>query len=206
MDEKKQYHHGDLKNLLIGKVLEAVKKNDLENFSTREAARVLSVSPAAPYNHFEDKQSLILASILFCKNEFTNYLKNKILINELKGNKKLSIIGKYYLQYAYDNPEIFIFMFSQTLTHKDRINNYDEFHKLFLNAIEESFSLEDLRKRVSINSAVNAAWSIVHGIACLIASKTISDEEVDGYINGKLFDEISAIWVVGVSKPPIYRL
>ena len=206
MDEKKQYHHGDLKNLLIGKVLEAVKKNDLENFSTREAARVLSVSPAAPYNHFEDKQSLILSSILFCKNEFTNYLKNKILINELKGNKKLSIIGKYYLQYAYDNPEIFIFMFSQTLTYKDRINNYDEFHKLFLNAIEESFSLEDLRKRVSINSAVNAAWSIVHGIACLIASKTISDEEVDGYINGKLFDEISAIWAVGVSKPPIYRL
>ena len=97
-------------------------------------------------------------------------------------------------------------MFSQTLTHKDRINNHDEFHKLFLNAIEESFSLEDLRKRVSINSAVNAAWSIVHGIACLIASKTISDEEVDGYINGKLFDEISAIWAVGVSKPPIYRL
>ena len=57
-----------------------------------------------------------------------------------------------------------------------------------------------------VNSAVNAAWSIVHGIACLIASKTISDEEVDGYINGKLFDEISAIWAVGVSKPSIYRL
>ena len=206
MDEQKQYHHGDLKNLLIGKVLDAVKKNDLENFSTREAARVLGVSPAAPYNHFEDKQSLILASILFCKNEFTNSLKNKILVNELKENKKLFIIGKNYLQYAYDNPEIFIFMFSQTLTHKDRINNYDEFHKLFLDAIEESFSLEDLRKRVSINSAVNAAWSIVHGTACLIASKTLSDEEVDGYINGKLFDEISAIWAVGVSKPPIYRL
>jgi hypothetical protein len=153
-----------------------------------------------------NKLRVILSSILFCKNEFTNYLKNKILFNELKENKKLSIIGKYYLQYAYDNPEIFIFMFSQTLTHKDRINNYDEFHKLFLNAIEEIFSLEDLRKIVSINSAVNAAWSIVHGIACLIASKTISDEEVDGYINGKLFDEISAIWAVGVSKPPIYRL
>ena len=205
MDEQKQYHHGDLKNLLIGKVLDAVKKNDLENFSTREAARVLGVSPAAPYNHFEDKQSLILASILFCKNEFTNSLKNKILVNELKENKKLFIIGKNYLQYAYDNPEIFIFMFSQTLTNKDRINNYDEFHKLFLDAIEESFSLEDLRKRVSINSAVNAAWSIVHGTAFLIASKTLSDEEVDGYINGKLFNEISAIWAVGVSKPIVYR-
>ena len=205
MDGQKQYHHGDLKNLLIGKVLDAVKKNDLENFSTREAARVLGVSPAAPYNHFEDKQSLILASILFSKNEFINYLKNKILVNESKENKKLSIIGKNYLQYAYDNPEIFIFMFSQTLSNKDRTNNYDEFHKLFLDAIEESFSLEDLRKRVSINSAVNAAWSIVHGTAFLIASKTLSDEEVDGYINGNLFNEISAIWAVGVSKPIVYR-
>jgi len=205
MDEQKQYHHGDLKNLLIGKVLDAVKRNDLENFSTREAARVLGVSPAAPYNHFEDKQSLILASILFSKNEFINYLKNKILVNESKENKKLSIIGKNYLQYAYDNSEIFIFMFSQTLSNKDKINNYDEFHKLFLDAIEESFSLEDLRKRVSINSAVNAAWSIVHGTAFLIASKTLSDEEVDGYINGKLFNEISAIWAVGVSKPIVYR-
>ena len=59
MDEQKQYHHGDLKNILIGKVLDAVKKNDLENFSIRKAARILNVSPAAPYNHFSNKQSLI---------------------------------------------------------------------------------------------------------------------------------------------------
>ena len=63
MDEKKQYHHGNLKNLLIIKVLESVKNNDLEFFSIREAARLLGVSPAAPYNHFKDKQTLILASI-----------------------------------------------------------------------------------------------------------------------------------------------
>ena len=35
MDKQKKYHHGDLKNLLISKVLEAVKKNNLENFSCR---------------------------------------------------------------------------------------------------------------------------------------------------------------------------
>ena len=69
MDAEKHYHHGDLKNLLITKVLEAVKNNYLEKFSIREAARYLGVSPAAPYNHFNDKQELILASIYFCKNE-----------------------------------------------------------------------------------------------------------------------------------------
>ena len=205
MDVQKQYHHGDLKKLLIMSVIEAVKNDNLEKFSIREAARLLEVSPAAPYNHFNDKQELILASIYFCKNEFINYLKNKILINESHTNKKLALIGKSYLQYANDNPEVFIFMFSQTLSNKDRINNYQEFHQLFLTAINESFNLEDLRKRVSMNSAVNAAWSIIHGTACLIASRTLSDEEVNGYINGNLFNEISSIWAVGVSKPLVYR-
>ncbi|MCH2678792.1 MAG: hypothetical protein MKZ86_05160 [Alphaproteobacteria bacterium] len=205
MDVQKQYHHGDLKKLLIMSVVEAVKNDNLEKFSIREAARLLEVSPAAPYNHFNDKQELILASIYFCKNEFINYLKNKILINESHTNKKLAVIGKSYLQYANDNPEVFIFMFSQTLSNKDRINNYQEFHQLFLTAINESFNLDDLRKRVSMNSAVNAAWSIIHGTACLIASRTLSDEEVNGYINGNLFNEISSIWAVGVSKPLVYR-
>tara|TARA_B100000686_G_scaffold206477_1_gene213331 strand:- start:1152 stop:1769 length:618 start_codon:yes stop_codon:yes gene_type:complete len=205
MDEQKQYHHGDLKKLLITSVIEAVKDDNLEKFSIREAARLLEVSPAAPYNHFNDKQELILASIYFCKNDFINYLKNKILINESHANKKLAVIGKSYLQYANDNPEVFIFMFSQTLSNKDRINNYQEFHQLFLTAINESFNLEDLRKRVSMNSAVNAAWSIIHGTACLIASRTLSEEEVNGYVNGNLFNEISSIWAVGVSKPLVYR-
>jgi len=205
MDEQKQYHHGDLKKLLIMSVIEAVKNDNLEKFSIREAARLLEVSPAAPYNHFNDKQELILASIYFCKNDFINYLKNKILLNESHANKKLAVIGKSYLQYANDNPEVFIFMFSQTLSNKDRMNNYQEFHQLFLTAINESFNLEDLRKRVSMNSAVNAAWSIIHGTACLIASRTLSDEEVNGYVNGNLFNEISSIWAVGVSKPLVYR-
>ena len=205
MDEQKQYHHGDLKKLLIMSVIEAVKDDNLEKFSIREAARLLEVSPAAPYNHFNDKQELILASIYFCKNDFINYLKNKILINESHANKKLAVIGKSYLQYANDNPEVFIFMFSQTLSNKDRINNYQEFHQLFLTAINESFNLEDLRKRVSMNSAVNAAWSIIHGTACLIASRTLSEEEINGYVNGNLFNEISSIWAVGVSKPLVYR-
>ena len=42
-------------------------------------------------------------------------------------------------------------MFSQTLSNKDRINNYQEFHQLFLTAINESFNLDDLRKRTGIN-------------------------------------------------------
>ena len=47
---------------------------------------------------------------------------------------------------------------------------------------------------------------MVHGIASLIANRSIEKSEIKGYIEGKLFDELSAIWAVGVSKPPKYRL
>ena len=206
MDKQKTYHHGDLKNLLISKVLEAVKKNNLENFSIREATRLLNVSAAAPYKHFSDKQSLIIASILHCQNNFYTYLFDEVKNNTSIAQMQLINLGKNYLKYANENPEIFIFMFSLPLSGQDRLNNYDKFHKLFINSIKNNLDEESFRKRISKNSAVNAAWSMVHGIACLIASKTISDEEVEGYIHGKLFDEISAIWAVGVSKPPTYRL
>ena len=46
---------------------------------------------------------------------------------------------------------------------------------------------------------------MVHGIACLIANRSIDIDEINGYIEGKLFDELSAIWAVGVSKPPKLR-
>ena len=206
MDKQSKYHHGDLKNLLISKVLEAVRKNNLENFSIRDSSRLLNVSAAAPYKHFSDKQSLILSSILYCQNIFYTYLFEEVKKNTFSTHMQLTNLGKNYLKYANDNPEIFIFMFSLPLSGKDRLNNYDKFHKLFIDTIKESFNEDSFRKRVSKSSVVNAAWSMVHGIACLIASKTISDEEVEGYINGKLFDEISAIWAVGVSKPPTYKL
>ena len=206
MDKQKKYHHGDLKNLLISKVLGAVKNNNLEDFSIREASRLLNVSAAAPYKHFSDKQSLILSSILYCQNTFYTYLFEEVKKNTFSSHMQLTHLGKNYLKYANNNPEIFVFMFSLPLSGQDRLNNYDKFHKLFINTIKENLDEDSFRKRVSKNSAVNAAWSMVHGIACLIASKTISDEEVEGYINGKLFDEISAIWAVGVSKPPTHRL
>jgi len=206
MDKQKKYHHGDLKNLLIYQVLEVVKKNKLESFSIRDASRLLNVSAAAPYKHFPDKQSLIITSILYCQNTFYTYLYEQVEKNTFSSHMQLINLGKCYLKYANENPEIFTFMFSLPLSGEERLHNYDKFHKLFVYTIKENLDEDSFRKRVSKSSAVNAAWSMVHGIACLIASKTISDEEVDGYINGKLFDEISAIWAVGVSKPPTHKL
>ena len=203
MEKQKNYHHGGLKDKLISNLLLAVKNNTVDNFSIREFARSIGVSPAAPYNHFKDKEDLIYCSKIYARNDFLNYLVLKNNSIEIDPQPLISL-GKKYLSYANQNPEIFSFIFTNK-----RIQITDNFYKdineIFMSVVENNFDKENFRSRVSINTAVNAAWSMVHGIACLIANRSLDIDQINGYIEGKLFDELSAIWAVGVSKPPKVR-
>ena len=204
MKKQDKYHHGGLKNKLIKDLLIAVKKKSLEKFSIRESARSIGVSAAAPYNHFKDRQELINNALDFSRNEFLEFVI--IDLNNVENDfNKLVLIGKNYLLYADLNPEVFKFIFSNIDQNKKENNFYIKVHDLFLEVINESLDVTNFRNRVSLNTAVNAAWSMVHGIACLISNRSINNNEIKGYIEGKLFDELSAIWAVGVSKPPKYK-
>jgi AcrR family transcriptional regulator len=56
------YHHGNLKEALIGAALELIAQKGPAGFTFAEAARSAGVSPAAPYRHFRDREEL-LASV-----------------------------------------------------------------------------------------------------------------------------------------------
>tara|TARA_B100000686_G_scaffold104414_1_gene111667 strand:- start:29049 stop:29657 length:609 start_codon:yes stop_codon:yes gene_type:complete len=202
MKKQDKYHHGGLKNKLIDDLLLAVKENTLESFSIRESARLIGVSAAAPYNHFKDKQDLIYNALNYSRNEFLEFLITDL--DKFENNlNKLVLIGKNYLLYADLNPEIFNFIFSNINKHEN--NFYIKINDIFLEIINQNVDEKIIRTRVSLKTAANAAWSLVHGIACLISNRAINDDQIKGYIDGKLFDELSAIWAVGVSKPPKYK-
>lgn len=55
------YHHGDLKAVLIDKAIEFIAKNGVENLSLRQLARELGVSHGAPARHFANKATLLTA-------------------------------------------------------------------------------------------------------------------------------------------------
>ncbi|HEY6106105.1 MAG TPA: helix-turn-helix domain-containing protein, partial [Anaeromyxobacteraceae bacterium] len=58
------YHHGDLRHALVEAAVRLVAERGVQGFSLREAAREVSVSPAAAYRHFEDKAALLGAVAL----------------------------------------------------------------------------------------------------------------------------------------------
>ena len=61
MGTTKRYHHGDLRDALIRAGLEILENEDAHALSLRKVARQAGVSHAAPYRHFEDKNSLLSA-------------------------------------------------------------------------------------------------------------------------------------------------
>lgn len=56
-----RYHHGDLRQALIGVAAELVRERGPDGFSLREAARAVGVSNTAAYRHFADRADLLAA-------------------------------------------------------------------------------------------------------------------------------------------------
>lgn len=56
-----KYHHGDLRAELVRVSLELIAERGLDGFSVAEVARRAKVSPAAPYRHFPERESLLAA-------------------------------------------------------------------------------------------------------------------------------------------------
>ena len=58
---RRSYHHGNLREALVQAALDMIGQRGLAGLAIAEIARVLGVSPAAPYRHFRDRSALIAA-------------------------------------------------------------------------------------------------------------------------------------------------
>jgi AcrR family transcriptional regulator len=61
---RRGYHHGNLREALIGAARDLLAERGPEGFTLIDAARRAGVSPAAPYRHFRDKDALLAAVAL----------------------------------------------------------------------------------------------------------------------------------------------
>ncbi|GAB3569069.1 TetR/AcrR family transcriptional regulator [Amycolatopsis endophytica] len=56
-----RYHHGNLRDELVRVSLDLIAERGVAGFSVAEVARRAGVSPAAPYRHFPERESLLAA-------------------------------------------------------------------------------------------------------------------------------------------------
>jgi AcrR family transcriptional regulator len=73
-ESKDQYHHGDLKNALIEAAEGLLEEKGAKEFSLRECARRVGVTPTAVAHHFGNASGLVTAVAAVSFAEFAKLL------------------------------------------------------------------------------------------------------------------------------------
>lgn len=178
--EKKHYHHGDLRNTLLAAATDMLVDAGIEGLSLRKLADRVGVSRTAPYHHFKDKNALL------CGIAEEGFKRWHSRLTDILGNAELSESEKYramvkaYLYYASENPEIYELMFGRTIwksdsatpdlksvaypcfqSHVELVRQWQQ--KGVLNANENSLRLAQV------------SWATMHGLARLLIDGVYAD-------------------------------
>ncbi len=158
------YHHGDLKTAMIEAALQLVRAKGPRGFTLNEASRTAGVSVSAPYNHFKDKDALLIEIVL---------LGNRTLEAELQAaadsvespREKLLAVYLAYVSFAEHHPDLFAVMFQSGI---DK-TSYPEVHassaKAFQVAAKLTARIETSQE--AADQLALALWSMAHGFATL---------------------------------------
>ncbi|MFD3156792.1 TetR/AcrR family transcriptional regulator [Haloimpatiens sp. FM7330] len=179
--QKDKYHHGDLKESLIKNGLKLFNEVGAEKFSIRKVASLCNVSHAAPYKHFKNKEELINAISEYVFNNFKDSLNEVAEKYKDDPYERIIELGKQYVWFMVENPDYLKFAF---LTKNESITVIEEteLESREDNAFNvfENCALDFLKsinvKKEEYNQDIIAMWSMVHGLATMLAYNTFSYE------------------------------
>lgn len=105
-----RYHHGDLRTALIDASVELVSTAGADGFTLKDASRIAGVSVAAPYRHFSDKSELLheVTEVAFSK--MGSLMRKNAAGQELGTIESITAMGKTYVRFASENPQLFRLM------------------------------------------------------------------------------------------------
>ncbi|MNX67335.1 DNA-binding transcriptional repressor FabR [compost metagenome] len=110
-DERKRYHHGDLRRGILEAALALLAERGVHALSVREAAQRAGVSPAAPYRHFPTKEALLAAIAAHGFDALAAALVTADQQHPGSLRDKLKAGARAYMGFAKEHPERFHVMY-----------------------------------------------------------------------------------------------
>jgi AcrR family transcriptional regulator len=166
---KARYHHGELREALIGATRRLVEERGAENFTLADACRAAGVTTAAPYRHFRGKQE-ILEEI--ASRGFDEMRRRSMDAAARKGEGSLEAIvamGQAYVAFAVEETAVFRLMFGQqpSLKAADRVAGTG--HDCFADVIDQvALYCKRSKVRGDPQEIALKLWTFVHGAASLL--------------------------------------
>ena len=173
--EKRNYHHGDLRQALIGAGLTLLEVRAADGLSLREVARTAGVSATAVYRHFPDKNALLgaLAAAGLAK---LAEAQRTAATQAGGGQAGFVATGIAYVHFALANPALFRMIFGAK-TPYDMLETPPEGLPDALTFLRENAAA--VAAQVGSDPRIEAirAWSLVHGLTLLLLDRQIEMED-----------------------------
>lgn len=157
---RKGYHHGNLREALIEAARFLITERGPQGFTLIEAARLVNVSPAAPYRHFKDRDALVSEVAAIAAETFERRMR---IAGEtaVTPQARMEAFGGAYLAFAREEPGLYRALFDTPCTLSRPT--------LIFKALEAS--IKDLRPdHPDPGGAAQAVWALSHGVALLVQS------------------------------------
>src|SRR5487761_2208013 len=173
------YHHGALRDALLGAAERVLEREGLAGLTLRAAAREAGVSHAAPTHHFGDLTGLVsdLAAIGF--RQFNAAMAAADATGTTPMEKALAR-AKAYVAYAQAHPGMYGLMFRTERLDMSRPSLHEAARTSFAGlagAIGANRQEQISEEALSLDqaAAIARAWSLVHGFTMLLLDGRLAD-------------------------------
>jgi AcrR family transcriptional regulator len=160
----------DVRGRVLNAAVTLIDQGGLASLSMRAVARAAGVSHQAPYHYFEDREAILAALAEEGFKILAVRLENTIASDE-PAVERFVQAGQSYVEFALDHPALFRIMFRPDLVAMER---FPEAHacgeRAFVTVpkLIQACIAEGLPAEPSVEALVVLAWSLPHGLACLM--------------------------------------
>jgi len=166
--DRPNYHHGDLRAVILTEASRLVAERGADGVSLRELARSAGVSHAAPAHHFTDRRGLFTALAA----EGFQLLTQALI--DARGD--FTEAARAYVRFAIAHPGHYEVMFSKSLLDVSDAELAAAEAAAGAELSREVATLRDPNARADPGGAQLAAWSLVHGFSTLWLNGAVNDQ------------------------------
>ena len=190
------YHHGNLREALVGVAVDVVRERGPEALVLRELARRVGVSHNAAYRHFADREALVDAAAERALEALVATIRRRLARVEeqdpvRRARRRLMEIGVGYVEFALAEAGLFRLLFTAYPDPPDGAHGDgegDDPYGMLNAALDELVEVGYLAARDRVGADVTC-WSAVHGFAVLNVEgplRGLSADERDAALTGLL--------------------
>ncbi len=200
--EKDGYHHGNLREKLLEAAETLLESQGVAELSLRTVAKSAGVSHAAPYRHFESKHHLLFALVELASQRLADEIGACETAFPDDPKAQLMAAGKAYVRRATQSPEMTNLMFGGLPKGEELPERspcaFENLLRIIRNGQEAGLYPEPDTLRLAIT-----AWSMVHGLAELIATGSLAQMGISAAEIDTLCENTCGFLFTGILNPPI---